>query len=281
MIKNILKDIRILSIFSTIVIVWFLYMNSIDSVSAQTLEKITVDIYKTQFIPISDTNNRLEVLINYTTIDPSLIGSRINAVMFVSTSDGSLIRTSSFPDGFSITESGTIYMPTTFTTESPSSLTVNVTLTDLRKTETISNTDTTTVLFDDKEGQESLGDMIMREAKEYNERHENEINNREVERIEANSQSDLDITSATTYFEGDYFHIVGEVRNSGLEEKEFVEVIATFYDKENNVIGTDNRYTNPSTISSQESAPFKFMIGQGDVSDLDEIRSYKIIASDD
>jgi hypothetical protein len=89
----------------------------------------------------------------------------------------------------------------------------------------------------------------------------------------------LNIASATTYFEEDYFHIVGEVQNTGSEEKEFVEVIATLYDDENNVIGTDNTFTRPSTISPEESAPFEFMIGQSDVSDLDEIKSYKIITN--
>jgi hypothetical protein len=256
-------------------------LNSINSTSAQTLEKITVDIYKAQFIPISDNTNELEVLINYTTIDPSLVGSQINALMFVFAPDGTQIKTVSFPDGFSITESGTIFMPTKFTDESLSTLTVNVTLTDAAKTETISNTDTTTVPFNDEEGQESLWDTIIRESEEYNERLESNSSDREVERIESTPQSDLNISSATTYFEGNYFHIVGEVHNTDSEEKEFVEVIATLYDEDDNVIGTDNTFTRPSTISSQESAPFKLMIGQGDVSDINEIKSYRIITSDE
>jgi hypothetical protein len=34
-------------------------------------------------------------------------------------------------------------------------------------------------------------------------------------------------------------------------------------------------------LTSQDSAPFEFMIGQSDVSNLDNINSYKIMASDD
>lgn len=276
MFKNTLKAVKILSILFTIVIAGVLCMNSINSTSAQTLEKITVDIYKAQFIPISDTSNELEVLINYTTIDPSLVDSRINAVMSVFASDGTQIKTVSFPDGFSITESGTIFMPTKLTDKSLSSLTVNVTLTDLEKTETISNTDTTTVPFDDEEGQESLWDVMMREAEEYNER---EINDRDVERIEPTSQSDLSITSATTYFDDNSFHIVGEVLNNASEEQDFVKVTATIYDENNHVIGTDFTFTSPSTIPSQESAPFEFRLGERDVSDLDAISGYKVVAS--
>ena len=108
-----------------------------------------------------------------------------------------------------------------------------------------------------------------------------ENNRREIERIESTSQSSFNITSATTYFKDDYYHIVGEVLNSAPEEKEFVKATATIYDEDNNVIGTDTTFTSPSTIPSQESAPFEFLIGQSDVSDLDKIKSYKIVASID
>ncbi|MDN5846301.1 MAG: FxLYD domain-containing protein [Candidatus Nitrosocosmicus sp.] len=285
MFKNTSEGIRILLIFSSIVITGFLCLNSIDKfdyASAQIMEKITIDLYETQFIPISDTTNNLDVLVNYTTIDPSLSGSRINTVMEVFAPNGTQIKTTSFTDGFSIAESGTIFLNTEFTDDSLSTLTVNVTLTDLEETEIISNTNTATVRYDDEEEQERLKDKFDRAVEKELERQENGDNSdREVERIESTSQSDLSVTSATTYFEGDYFHIVGEVHNAASTEKEFVEVIATLYDEDNNVIGTDNTFTKPSTISSQESAPFEFMIGQSDVSSLDAINSYKIVATDE
>lgn len=286
MFKNTSKDIRILSIFTTMVIVaGFLCLNSIDThdyASAQIREQITIDLYETQFIPISDTTNNLDVLINYTTNDLSLSGSRINAVMEVFSSDGTLIKTSSFTDGFSITESGTIFMSTEFTDELLPSVIVNSTLTDLEKTERLSNIDTATVPFDDEEGQERLKDKFDRAVEENLERQQNgENNDRAVERIESTSQSDLDITSATTYFDDDYFHIVGEVLNTASEEKEFVKVTATIYDEDNNVIGTDIAFTSPSTIPSQESSPFKLIIGESDVSSLDAINGYKIVVTDE
>jgi hypothetical protein len=249
--------------------------------NGQTLEKMTIDLFEAQFIPISDTTDNLDILVNYTTIDPSLVGSRINAVMFVYSPDGTLLKTKSFQDGFSITESGTIFMSAHFTDQPFSTLTVNVTLTDLAKTETISNTDTISVPFDDEEGQERLMDKFNREVKEILENQQNgEDSDSEVERIESTTQSDLNIAGATTYFDDNYFHIVGEVTNTASEEKEFVKVTATIYDEDNNVIGTDTAFTSPSTVSSQESAPFEFMIGQDDVSDIGAIKSYKLTAND-
>lgn len=97
--------------------------------------------------------------------------------------------------------------------------------------------------------------------------------------IDSSSNSNLEITSATSYFEGNYFYIVGEVLNTGSNDKEFVRVIATLYDEANNVIGTQFTYTDPSTIQSDESAPFRLIIGESDVSSLNAIDDYKIIAS--
>lgn len=102
-----------------------------------------------------------------------------------------------------------------------------------------------------------------------------------IERMVSPVRSGLNITSSTIYFEGDYFHIVGEVLNTASTEKDFVKVIATLYDDKNKVIGTDFTYTNPSTIFPQETSPFSFMIGQSDVSNLGAIKSYKIMASDE
>ncbi|ALI37232.1 hypothetical protein NMY3_03045 [Candidatus Nitrosocosmicus oleophilus] len=172
-------------------------------------------------------------------------------------------------------------MSTKFNDKTLTSLIVNVTLTDLAKTWSLSDTDTATVPFNDEEGQEKLSEKFARQVEEELQKQESGADNREIERIESTSQSELDITSATTYFRDDYFRIVGEVHNTGSEDKEFVKVTATIYDEDNEVIGTDTTFTSPSTISSQESAPFEFMIGESDASNLGAINSYKIIASDE
>jgi hypothetical protein len=111
---------------------------------------------------------------------------------------------------------------------------------------------------------------------EENARPDNDI---DVQRISSPPQSDLNITSATSYFDGDYFYIVGEVLNSASNTKEFVKVVSTLYDDNSDVIGTDYTYTDPSTIPSSNSAPFKLMIGEGDVRSIESIKKYKIVAS--
>jgi hypothetical protein len=59
-------------------------------------------------------------------------------------------------------------------------------------------------------------------------------------------------------------HFLGEVMNKGNELARFVEIIATFYDSANRVIGTDNTFTNPNNIYPGQSAPFELIVGFGD-----------------
>lgn len=59
-------------------------------------------------------------------------------------------------------------------------------------------------------------------------------------------------------------HFVGEVMNKGNELARLVEIIATFYDSANRVIGTDNTFTNPNNIYPGQSAPFELIVGFGD-----------------
>jgi hypothetical protein len=43
-----------------------------------------------------------------------------------------------------------------------------------------------------------------------------------------------------------WYQLVDEVTNSGSLTAEFVKVVATFYDKEDKIIGADYAYTEPS-----------------------------------
>jgi len=70
------------------------------------------------------------------------------------------------------------------------------------------------------------------------------------------------ITSSTSYIQNDtvdYFIVVGEVKNNLKTAVESVQINATFYDSENNVIGTSFTYierTIVSEIQSGQKAPF-------------------------
>ncbi|CAN5191796.1 hypothetical protein BH18THE2_BH18THE2_43400 [soil metagenome] len=60
-------------------------------------------------------------------------------------------------------------------------------------------------------------------------------------------------------------HIVGEVINESYQPMSFVKIIATFYDANNSVIGTDFTYTNPSTLQPGKRAPFDMIISEGSI----------------
>jgi len=272
-------------IISAIAIIGSFFMNSngmIDDAYSQSEEKMTIELNQAQFIPVTDSTHQVEIAVDYTLNDLSLYDSKINGVLQTYAPGGTLLKTASYPDGFSITDSGIIFFSTSLTDESIQSVTANITLTDLEKTETISNTLSTTIPFNDEEGQERLINKISSSNQELSDAI-NKMNNHdpnvEVERVPSSSQSDLNITSANSYFEGGSFYIVGEVLNNADGDKEFVKVTATLYGDENSVIGTDYTFTDPSTITSNEAAPFKLLIGTNDVGDLNDIDSYKITAS--
>jgi len=69
------------------------------------------------------------------------------------------------------------------------------------------------------------------------------------------------------------FHVVGEVKNSGNRDVNFVKVIGTFYDSAGKVVDTSFTYTNPSDITSGQTAPFYLMVMSPQVS---KIKTYEL-----
>ena len=135
------KSIVMLSatLFATTVLLFGAY--SSNGINAQSLEKITIGLNSATFGPLTSNPsvNQVKVLVDYQTKDLSLVDSTINGVMEVFAPNGSQIKTSSYPNGFTITDSGIIQFATSFGDPTLSSVKVNVTLTDLNKTQTISN----------------------------------------------------------------------------------------------------------------------------------------------
>jgi hypothetical protein len=54
-----------------------------------------------------------------------------------------------------------------------------------------------------------------------------------------------------------------------------VQVIGTFYDENEKVVGTDFTYTTPSSINPNDRAPFKLILSSATIP-IEEIKSYKI-----
>ena len=72
------------------------------------------------------------------------------------------------------------------------------------------------------------------------------------------------ILSDNNYFSSTgTLHIVGEIINESFEPVRFVKTIATFYDSNNSVIGTEFTYTSPSTLQPGQKVPFDMIITKG------------------
>jgi hypothetical protein len=53
-----------------------------------------------------------------------------------------------------------------------------------------------------------------------------------------------------------YMHVVGEVRNNLPTTATYVKVTGTFYNTNNEVVGTEFTFTSPSDIGAEQKAPF-------------------------
>lgn len=111
------------------------------SVLAQGTPGITISEGNSSFTPLTNTDaNQVRVNIEYSVEDESLQNQVINAVMAVFAPNGTLLKTTSFPTGFTAqSDGGTETLRTTFRDKSLTSVTANVTFTDLIKSRSISN----------------------------------------------------------------------------------------------------------------------------------------------
>ena len=71
------------------------------------------------------------------------------------------------------------------------------------------------------------------------------------------------------------YKLVGEIKNKSDEEVTFVKIVATFYDDNGIVIGTDYTYTDPTDINPGRTAPYSLTIGFGDSIDVNDIAEAK------
>jgi len=108
---------------------------------AQNSERISISVSNSSFVPLTNTDaNQVRVGVEYTIEDESIENEMINAVMKVYAPNGSLIRTTSIPSGFTAQgEGGVEVLKTTFLDKSMQSILANITFTDLTKKVPVSN----------------------------------------------------------------------------------------------------------------------------------------------
>jgi hypothetical protein len=118
----------------------FLPSHIIPLIFADHGQEVSIMLGSAQFIPLTTgEGNQINVFINYTVNDPSIINSPINSVMKVYWPNRTLFKTSSSPEGFIANETGTQRHATTITNSKLVDPTAVVQFTNLAKTVPISN----------------------------------------------------------------------------------------------------------------------------------------------
>jgi hypothetical protein len=102
----------------------------------------TISINQANALPLTTAEgNQVKVIINYSIGDKSVVGQRINAIMGIYDREtGSLLKLSSFPNGFIINNTeGTTQLATTLTDLNIKNISAIITLTNAEKSEKYSN----------------------------------------------------------------------------------------------------------------------------------------------
>jgi hypothetical protein len=110
-------------------------------------QEVVLSLDNSTFTPLTlGGGNQVKVFVNYAVQNSSILGQTINAVMKLYTSEGTLIKTSSYPSGFIAQNTmGTAELKSTIEDPSIQGAIANITLTNAAKTEVISNEVSTTV----------------------------------------------------------------------------------------------------------------------------------------
>ena len=91
-------------------------------------------------IPPNKNISQVKFTAIYTVSDSSIVGELINGIMQIYASNGTLIKTTSIPNGFRADENGFQQFVTTMPSTSIKKISAFVSLTDLNKTSLLSNT---------------------------------------------------------------------------------------------------------------------------------------------
>jgi hypothetical protein len=125
---------------SLIMSIYLLTLSGVELFAQQQRGTISVD--RAVALPLTTAEgNQVRVVVNYDIEDESLLGERINAVMGIyDRQTGSLIKLSSFPNGFILNNTeGTTQLATTLTDNVIQNISTVVTLTNADKSEKYTN----------------------------------------------------------------------------------------------------------------------------------------------
>jgi hypothetical protein len=99
-------------------------------------KEISQKLSYAHFLPLTGNNqsHQVKVVVNYSVSEPSIVNQNMNAIMRVYSSNGTLMKISSFPHGFIINStSGQSQLATTLTNNTVKNVKANVIFTDAEK----------------------------------------------------------------------------------------------------------------------------------------------------
>ena len=118
---------------------FILFLLTLPIVLAYHGQEISITLNSAEFIPLGKEGNQVNVFSNYTLNDPSFLNHKINSVMKVYATNGTLIKTSSSADGFIVNQTGSQRHATTITNTTMQNVIAVVQYTNLTKTAPLSN----------------------------------------------------------------------------------------------------------------------------------------------
>ena len=119
----------------------FIILTSFTESSSQKSGSIDISVVNSSFIPLTKTDaNQVKVNVEYTLEDEKIQNQLVNAVMEVYAPNGTLIKTTSIGNGFTLqSDGGEQVLRTTLHDKSLQSVSIKIVLTDLSKKTPLSN----------------------------------------------------------------------------------------------------------------------------------------------
>lgn len=105
------------------------------------------------------------------------------------------------------------------------------------------------------------------------------VNTNLTEESIENNLNGLQILSHNSFTDSiGYLHVEGEIKNNYPSTATFVRIVGIFYDINNQAVGTQFTYANPSDIGSGEKAPFVLILTSASIP-FSQIDHYSLQAS--
>jgi hypothetical protein len=103
-------------------------------------KEIDLKFSDAQFLVLPEKNiNQVKFTATYSVLESDTVGKQINGMMQISTDNGTVVKTTSIPNGFKADKTGFQQFVTSLPATSTKSITAVVLLTDLNKTSALSN----------------------------------------------------------------------------------------------------------------------------------------------